>query len=253
MLAPGFLRSLLVGAALAAVACGRPVPPRPPLAAATAPAAAAVATTPAPPPGLRDVRYCEVLIAERAGLRIAADIYSTAGVGECPLERFRDLDPGRLADELGATRVVLKGPRYWTVDRFEGTPRVLETAPRRVGGLDVRRTARLEFSVFEAGDMQRPYRVHVVPGDGAWVFAAGQRVHELVAPDGAAYAMLSYSAQKAPLTAPSLGSLGQRLRPPAGWAFRSRRLAAELRAAATDGAFRVIQDELDNAYVGVTP
>lgn len=245
------LTPALAGMALGALAlaCGAPVPPPLPRA---EPAAQAGEPAPAPTT-LRGQRYCEVLVAERSGLRIATDIYSTAGVGPCPLERFRALDAGRLADDLGAARVVLKGPRYWTVDRFDGVPRMLDPEPRTLGGLTLRRTGRLEFSVFEAGDMQRPYRVLTVPGGGAWVFAAGHDVHELVAPDGVVFVMLSYSAQKAPLDAAALSGLGERLRLPAGWRFRTRRLATDLRVDPGAADLQVVQDELDGAYIAVGP
>ncbi len=201
---------------------------------------------------MRGARYCEILIAERSGLRLAVDIYSSAGLNDCPDPQFRALDPGRLADQLGATRVIVKGPRYWAVDRIEGATEALEPA-RVVGGLEVRKIGRLEFSVLDAGDAQKPYRIHVVPGNGTFVFDAGHPVHELLGPDGAAYAMISFSVQKAPLTAPGLARLGERLKPADGWKFRSRVLAGALRVAPVAGEIRVVQDELDNSYVALPP
>ncbi len=197
---------------------------------------------------MRGGRFCEIIVAERSGFSIASDIYSSAWLDDCAPVRWDALDAGRLADELGATRVILKGPRYWTADDLDGPPTLLDATPRVIGGITVRHASSLEFSVFDVGEVSRPYRLITVPAGSAWVFAAGRRVYELIGSDDTVYTMLSFSTQKAPLDEAALPELATRLRLPAGWRYRSTVLGAELRTA-TRGDLRVIQDELDNVYV----
>jgi hypothetical protein len=73
-------------------------------------------------------------------------------------------------------------------------------------------------------------------------------VFELVAPGGDTYVMQSYAQIKDPsLTLAKLRALGRRLKPPAGWHYRSRRLRSDL-VLTVHGSATVLQDELQNTY-----
>ena len=66
---------------------------------------------------LRNVRYCEIFVANRHGLSATASVYNTLGLNDCPEAKWSALKADKLKNELHATRVVLNGPRYFTMDR----------------------------------------------------------------------------------------------------------------------------------------
>jgi hypothetical protein len=181
-------------------------------------------------------------------LHIAVDVYNTIGLNECPDADWSGLDAAGLARELGTDRVVLNGPRYWTVDGLDGASRLADPTPRTFHSLSMRLAARLELPLTDAVGDRRPYALHDVKRTTVWIFDAGKPVYELIDPEGHAYAMQSYSIQKTPQTAESLATLGERLHPPAGWKFRSRVLDAELRVPAVDGVAHIVQDDFENTY-----
>lgn len=194
------------------------------------------------PPTLRGVRYCEVVLARLADGGIAADVYNTVGLSECPEVAWAALDAAAIAAEEGALMAVLNGPRYWLIDRFESSE-LLDPTVRTFGCLPMRLAGR----VLLAGPAM-PYEPRTVRRDTTFVFTAGSVVYELVDPDGGIWDMQSYSVQVEPLTEASLATLGARLTLPAGWSFRARTLDADLRITAVDGLATVTQDELSNTY-----
>lgn len=197
---------------------------------------------------MRGERYCEVLIGGVIKRQIAVEVYNTIGLNDCPEAAWSDLDAEGLARELGAQRVLLNGPRYWTMDRIDGTSRLVDPTPRTFHALAMRMAGRLELPLTDAIGGHRPYAVHDVNRTTVWVFDAGKPVYELVDAVGHAYAMQSFSIQKAPQTIASLATLGERLHPPSGWKFRTRVLDAELRVPAVDSVAHIVQDDFENTY-----
>ncbi len=241
---PSALRALVavtfgIACGIACGGCGAPEPPKPPLAEVTGP------TT--PPAELRGVRYCEVLIAASKGLRVALDVYNTIGLNECPQAEWAELDAAALNRELHADRVLLNGPRYWTIDRLEGS-RLLDPTPRSFHGLAMRLAGRLELSAAEALGKREPYTRHDVVRTTTWIFEAGKPVYELLDREGHVYEMQSFSVQHAEQSLATLATLGERLKPPSGWSFRTRVLDGELRVTAVDGVAHIVQDDLENTY-----
>jgi len=87
-----------------------------------------------------------------------------------------------------------------------------------------------------------------------YTYAAGNKVYELVSPDGTAYVMQSYSHEvDDTLTEESLSSLGNRLKLPRNWKYRLRKLDADWVVRSTEGKAHVIQDEFQNTYQRVDP
>lgn len=183
--------------------------------------------------GLRDARYCEVLVVRGA----TAVVWNTLGLNDCPQDRWTALDATALARELGADAVVLNGPRRLLADEASGA-----LGPTRTfGGLRMREVARIPLGT--PPDLSRdPYRDRTVLRRTTWRFAAGRRVPELVAPGGDTYVMQSYAVAR-----DALPGLGRRLDLPAGWQYRTRLLRRPLtltvRRAAT-----VVQDDLQDTY-----
>jgi hypothetical protein len=236
-------RALLVALAAALLgltACGAPRLPTPPPAVDDGPRGSV-------PSQLRGTRYCEVLIGGSRGLSVAIDVYNTIGLNDCPEAEWAKLDATVLEKELGAERVLLNGPRYWTIDHIEGA-RLIDPTPRAFHTLAMRKAGRLEPSALDITSRGKPYVRHDVLRTTVWRFDSGKRVYELTDADGRAYVMQSYSVQKTMQTEESLATLGERLHLPAGWTFRSRVLDDDLRVVAEEGVAHVVQDELSNTY-----
>jgi hypothetical protein len=230
---------LLTLGALALSGCGAPQLPTPPPALGVTGGSA--------PSQLRGVRYCEVLIGGSKGLDVALDVYNTIGLNECPAEAWTRLDAKELEKELGAERVILNGPRYWTIDRLDGS-HLLDPTPRDLHGIAMRKAGHLDLSLRDLASEGKYYVRHDVKRTTVWKFDAGKRVYELIDAERRTYVMQSYSVQKAPQTEESLATLAERLHLPSGWSFRSRVLDAELDVLAQEGVAHIVQDDLANTY-----
>jgi hypothetical protein len=214
--------------------------------ATTAPAS----TTPPPrftyPDGIRDVRYCEVVLLKADSDGLYAEVWNTMGRSECPQDEWEAIDTAAIAAEYGAATALANGPRYWTLDRIDAT--MQSTAPVTVfGTLEMFLGATVDLG---AGlPSTTPYTQRPVARDTVFFFDAGSEVYELTDPDGAVYVMQSYSQKLDPtLSADQLAGLGARLKLPAGWTFSTRVLDAELEVRDVDGVAVVVQDDFENTY-----
>ena len=234
-------RMLLSAALSTLLACGASELPRPPV-------AQGLTVGETKLDAMRGERYCEVLVGGVIKRRIAVEVYNTIGLNSCPEAAWNDLTDEGLAKELGAERVLLNGPRYWTMDRIDGTSRLADPTPRTFHALPMRMAARLDLPLTDAIGGHGPYARHDVNRTTVWVYAAGKPVYELVDAEGHAYAMQSFSTQKTPQTMESLATLGERLHPPSGWKFRTRVLDAELRVSAVENVAHIVQDDFENTY-----
>jgi haloalkane dehalogenase len=193
---------------------------------------------------LRNVRYCEFLVVKRHGMSATASVFNTLGLNDCPQEQWAEMDPVKLQKELKVTRVVLNGPRYFTMDRNA------LRAPGRVenfDGMQARLLAELEVH----SQKRIPYTDNTVARDSQYVYDKGKPVYELIAPDGHAYIMQSYSLEvDKTLNEQALNDLGNRLKLPKGWKYRPRILDDDLvlQTAGTAAKATVLQDDLKNSY-----
>jgi hypothetical protein len=209
-------------------------------------------TSTAPPPrftypdGIRDVRYCEVVLLKADTDGLYAEVWNTMGRSECPQDEWEAIDTAAIAAEYGAATALANGPRYWTLDRIDAT--MQSTAPVTVfGTLEMFLGATVDLG---AGlPSTAPYTQRPVARDTVFYFDAGTEVYELTDPDGAVYVMQSYSQKLDPtLSADQLAGLGARLKLPAGWTFSTRVLDAELEVRDVDGIAVVVQDDFENTY-----
>jgi hypothetical protein len=219
--------------------------------ATTAPDTTAPGST-APPPrftypdGIRDVRYCEVVLLKADSDGLYAEVWNTMGRSECPQDEWEAIDTAAIAAEYGAATALANGPRYWTLDRIDAT--MQQTAPvTTFGSIEMFLGATVDLG---AGlPSTAPYTQRPVARDTVFYFDAGTEVYELTDPDGVVYVMQSYSQKIDPtLSADQLPGLGGRLKLPAGWTFSSRVLDAELSVRDVDGVAVVVQDDLENTY-----
>lgn len=206
----------------------------------------------APPPrftypnGIRDVRYCEVVLLKADSDGLYAEVWNTMGRSECPQDDWEAIDTAAIAAEYGAATALANGPRYWTLDRIDATVQ-LTARVTTFGSIEMFLGATVDLG---AGlPSTAPYTQRPVARDTVFYFDAGTEVYELTDPDGVVYVMQSYSQKFDPtLAADQLAGLGSRLKLPAGWTFSSRMLEAELEVRDVDGIAVVVQDDLENSY-----
>jgi hypothetical protein len=194
---------------------------------------------------LRGKRYCEVLLLQPATPGFVADVYNSFPMNDCPEAQWSALDAKAIAASNQVPIAVLNGPRYWLMDRIKKTPGA--EVHQDFGGIDMIKRATVPIpDVAKAGT---PYTPNHVNRETVFTFDRGQTVYELTAPDGATYAMQSWSQEIDPaLVEAGLASLGARLRLPAGWTYSTRRLTKPLRVVTTKTSAEVVQDELKNSY-----
>src|SRR3954470_2935538 len=192
---------------------------------------------------LHDARYCEILVLRGTPPAATVTVWNTIGLNNCPPKRWRGFDASSLARQLGATFVVLNGPRHFLMDSATAaTGRV-----RSFHGMRMRKVATIPIR--SASELaQTAYTDRTISRTNTWRWRKGRAVFELVAPGGDTYVMQSYSKIKDPeLTLAKLRSLGRRLSLPEGWRYRKRTLRRPLVLAAR-GRATILQDELQNTY-----
>ena len=197
-------------------------------------------------PDMRGVRYGEVLAVYLRDNGLEAEVFGTQLINHCPQEQWDTLVAETVAQEMGAVMVKLNGPRYWTLDGFGTKLQPMEPIMREFNGIMMRRIA-----VVELGPEPKvgPYNEMKVNRQVIFFFDAGQTVHELVNPEGAAYVMQALCVGVDPtMSAESLDTLGERLSMPEGWSYRSRVLTEDLVIDTTTTTATVLQDEFENSY-----
>jgi haloalkane dehalogenase len=192
---------------------------------------------------LRNVRYCEILVATRHGMSATAAVYNTLGLNDCPEATWATLNADKLKDELHAAQVILNGPRYFTMDRNAlANPGGVKT----FDGLDARLLAQLEI---KARQNREPYTENIVERQNQYVYEQGKDVYELVSPDGHVYIMQSYSQEiDKNLDESGLLTLAGRLKLPKGWQYRTRKLDQDLVVRNSGGQAHVVQDDFRDSY-----
>ena len=192
---------------------------------------------------LRNVRYCEVLVATRHGMSATASVYNTLGLNDCPEATWAALNADKLKDELHAVRVILNGPRYFTMDRNAlANPGEMKT----FDGLDARLVAQLEL---KSKQKREPYTENIVERRNQYVYERDKNVYELVSPDGHVYIMQSYSQEiDKNLNEDGLLTLAGRLKLPKGWQYRTRKVDQDLVVRNSGDKAHVVQDDLQNSY-----
>lgn len=196
----------------------------------------------------RNKRYCEVLLGTLGAVTVHIDVYSTEGLNDCPDAAWQGLDTAAIKTSTGADIVVLNGPRYWMLDSLAGSS-LQGVAVTTFGTIDMRKAGQIDVPTAGMASMSKPYVQHTIHRESAFHWLAGQAVYELHDPQGHAYAMQSYSAQKQALTVTDLPGLTAKLTAmPAGWTYAPRTLEKDLDLLATAGDATVVQDELGNTY-----
>src|SRR5262245_8368191 len=197
--------------------------------------------------GIFNARYCEVLELHGLPPDATVTVWNSLGLNDCPGDQWLALEATALAQELGATAVILNGPRYFLMDAVTAV-----TGPvRSFHGIQMRRAATIEIRD-PSGLDPTPYTERTIMRSNDWTWNRGSTVYELSAPSGATYAMQSYAQIRDPgLTLDDLPDLGNRLSLPDGWRYSARRLRRELTLRA-QGSATVVQDDLLDTYQRVS-
>jgi hypothetical protein len=141
---------------------------------------------------------------------------------------------------------VLNGPRHFVMDAIGAAGDTASGATVEAGGLKL--TARATIKLRLMNMRTKPYRERAVDRETRYVFRAGRPVFLLVRPDGARYAMQSYTEMTdKSLSYADLPALGSRLKLPAGWRYETMTPDADLVLGA-QGKATIVQDDLDDTY-----
>ncbi|MGZ4201931.1 MAG: hypothetical protein ACXVRH_07725 [Thermoleophilaceae bacterium] len=215
------------------------------VAAVAAPASAAVRRT----MNMHGRRYCEYLVVRGQFPKLTADVWNTFGLNDCPSRQWKASDTTALAKQLGALAVVLNGPRYWLVDSAQITlPRGFGQVRKFPNGLRMRKLTTVDVPLQDGNLGNTPYIEATVNRANTFTWSRRFPVFELVSPARRVYVMQSYSEIVDPsLKLAGVPSLGARLKLPAGWHFRRRRLSHDL-TLTTRGRATVLQDDLQDTY-----
>ncbi|MGQ0687093.1 hypothetical protein [Bradyrhizobium sp.] len=166
----------------------------------------------------RDMRFCEILVVKARGI----EVYNTTGVSDCPAQLWNALDTAKLRRQFKALKVEKNGPHFWMMD----SQTVSFGSKASFGGIDARWVARLPLlTALEAATGSKPYNVFNPKKTQRMVYAKGKPVYELVDPDRNVYVLQAHE-EKFP--ADTLASLGEKLKLPSGWKFRSRDLKEDM-------------------------
>lgn len=235
----------ILGLSLIVTGCDSPPPSVAPPTAASTTAPSTSVTSRVVASDLRYGRYCEVLLVRLGGAGLAADVYNSYGLNECPESAWAALDARQIARDNGALTAVLNGPRYWLMDSIakDGSPEDAMT----FDGIAMRKEATVNI-----GDpmvAKQPYTPRTVDRQTTFTFDAGRRIYELVEPTGTRWVMQSWSQQKDPTLAEAdLQGLGSRLTLPDGWRYEVSTPTSPLQVVTTDTSAQVLQDDLGNSY-----
>lgn len=183
----------------------------------------------------------------------SANVYNTTGLNggattgdSCPAALLDKVDVKALKDQYHVLAAFKNGPRLWTLDWIEvemGKELDFDSMKARwVNWLDLKG---LSLKPGEAD-----YKNITVGRHTKFGFDKGKQVFLLDDPDGNSWAMKSMSL----ITYPDqkfdeLGTLGSRLKLPAGWKFRAPVLEQELILTPDkDGIAHITQDDFGNTY-----
>jgi hypothetical protein len=200
------------------------------------------------PADMHDVRYCEVIPVFRDGASLNVEVYNTITLNDCPAVLWKQLKSDALSKQFDATQVKLNGPRYWVMNRIDGSGDSVSGKVADFGGIQMRQVATLNMKLWQINAGDKPYEEMTVQRSTVWVYSKGTTVYELINPKGDVYLMQSYAQIVDPnMNLQKLDQLGPRLKLPKGWSYRTRVLFQELGLKA-NGKAHIVQDDFQNTY-----
>lgn len=204
------------------------------------------------PEDFRNNRYCEIVPMFSNGLTITAKVYATMGLNSCPDDSWKALEQDELTKRYGALTVTMNGPRYTLMNKIIRHSNITSDTPADkvidVDGIEMRQAAIFDLKLWDIPRNSRLYTEIPVQRDTSFIYYAGNRIYDLIAPDGTVYRMQSYSQIiDSDLKIEDLETLSYRLNLPKGWQYQTSVLTEDI-ALRAEGLAYVIQDEFRNSY-----
>lgn len=197
---------------------------------------------------LRDQRYCEILYGKRDWFKLEVKVFNTQGLNLCPEDQWAKISKESITKQYNASFVFLNGPRYWTMDEIQATGSTVNNVKESFGGIEMNLRATLDLTLMQQLMGSKHYSPNQINRTTNFIYKAGNTIYELTSPAGEVYVMQSYSQIVNPkLSMQDLPNLGQQLKLPAGWTYKSRLLDQDLSLLA-NGIAHVLQDNLANSY-----
>jgi len=166
----------------------------------------------------RNMRFGEILIVKPSGV----EVYNTTGVSDCPAQLWDALDVSEIRRQFHALKVEKNGPHFWMMD----SQAVAFGEKASFGGIEARWVAKLPMlTALAAVTGSKPYKVFYPKKTQKMVYDKGKPVYELIDPDGNVY-VLQAREERFPID--SLQNLGEQLKLPTGWQFRTQVLQQDL-------------------------
>jgi hypothetical protein len=198
---------------------------------------------------LRDKRYCEILLGYSYAAKMNFKVFNTVGYNYCPQKEMYSFNLKAIAKENAADIATLNGPRHWVLDAIDGGDVSGSGETKNFGGIEMSKVASQTTALSTVKDGgQAAYTTTQVQRTTVWIYDAGKAVFELLDDQGGVYIMQSYSQQvDRTLKMADLPTLGQRLKLPTGWSYRTRVLDQALNLS-SNGLATILQDDLKNTY-----
>ncbi|HEY5204429.1 MAG TPA: hypothetical protein VIJ63_07510 [Roseiarcus sp.] len=205
--------------------------------------------------GLRDYRYEEIELFAKDPLKkvLYVSVYDTTGLNggdeshdSAPASLAQSLDPKRIAKQYQALAARISPPYRWTIDWLAdrvGTVRSFDGLNAAWMGNNLASSAAIAPKPVPPS----PYHTTRTARTVVQGFKKGSEVYLLDDPKGQTWVMVSY--RDAPgQTIDKLKSLGDLLKLPQGWKFRTAPLSNELTLEPKAGVAGIIQDDKGDLY-----
>ena len=200
--------------------------------------------------GMRDYRYCEILLLHAAGQGATGCVYNTTTLNSCPPAKWEAIDPKNLIRKYQLDEVIMNGPRAWVMDKVTTAT---QGAPMSIDGLEMKPIALVDLppGAWFASHAQKPYTESSIARDTVYTYAANNPVYKLVNANvnpARTYIMQSYSRTVDPtLTMSQLANLARKLVLPCGWSYVVETPTKDI-VLESGGTAHIIQDSLQNTY-----
>jgi hypothetical protein len=205
--------------------------------------------------GLRDYRHEEIDLFAKDPLKkvLYVSVYDTTGLNggdeshdSAPVSLTQRLDPKRIAKQYQALSARISPPDHWTIDWF--ADRVGNV--RTFDGLNaawVGNSLAPASAIASKPPLPAPYHTTNAARTAVQGFKKGSEIYLLDDTGGRTWVMVSYK-DVSDLTIDKLKSLGDVLRLPQGWRFRTVVLPNELVLEPKAGYASVVQDDKGSVY-----
>lgn len=205
---------------------------------------------------LRGYRFEEIDLFARDVIKklLYVSIYNTTGQNDgddtrdsAPQSYAEHLDPKKIAKQYQATAARTSLPRYWALDWL--ADRV--GAVRNFGGLDAAWMGNAQAPEWRLAAKPPPlaYRITPFPRTAIEGFKKGSKVYLLDDPKGHTWVLAAYTNVAAPSASiDELDSLGDQLKLPQGWKFRSAKLDRDLILEPKGGFAASTEDDKGDVY-----